>query len=116
MDKRSKNTIAAYLLYAASAIGLINLYAAASITHVYTPLIHVDIVAYVVLAVIAVLVHIGLPIVRWVYLILAIVWYVALVCYLPYKYHHSLDIYTVFTQVALTVAAYFLMWSKQTDK
>ena len=63
---------------------------------------------YVVLFLLAVWVRFGSHIARWLYLVGVVAWLVALIGFLPRLYGHSLDSYTVFIQIILVIAAYYL--------
>ncbi|MCX7122550.1 MAG: hypothetical protein NTV32_02555 [Gammaproteobacteria bacterium] len=99
-----KNSYAAYFLYAVSLVGFLDLFSSGSITGHYTPLIGVDIAVYIVMILLAIRIHQGHCFAKWAYGILAVVWYCALLFYLP-KFHHTLDWYTLFMQWVLSILA-----------
>ena len=107
--KKDQLGVAALLLYGVSFFGLISLFATSHITGFFTPLVWVDIAVYVVLFLLAVWVRFGSHIARWLYLVGVIAWLVALIGFLPRLYGHSLDSYTVFIQIILVIAAYYLL-------
>ena len=111
---KSKYSYAAYLLYAVSVVGFLDLFAFGSITGHYTPLVWVDFSVYIVMILLAILIHRGLCFAAWLYGVLAIVWYCALMFYLP-KFHHTLDWYTLFMQWVLSLLALWALLSRKRD-
>ena len=103
---------AAYLLYAVSVVGFLDIFSSGSITGHYTPLVGVDIAVYVVLILLAGLIHRRVCFAVWLYWIVAVVWYAALMFYLP-KFHHTLDWYTLFMQWVLSVLARWALLSRK---
>jgi len=108
--KREKHIIAAVLLYAVSVLGILNLFTTAPFTGVYTKLMSLDIGAYVLLAAIAYFIYRGSNIAKIGYAILAILWYITLIFFLPERFGHTIDTYVIFMQVILTVLAYWLLF------
>ncbi len=108
--KKCRNSYAAYLLYAVSLIGFLDLYSSGSITGHYTPLVGVDIGVYLVMIVLAMLIHRGSCCAKWAYGVLAVAWYCALLFYLP-KFNHTLDWYTLFMQWVLSALALWALLS-----
>ena len=111
---KSKYSYAAYLLYAVSVVGFLDLFSSGSITGHYTPLVGVDVSVYIVMILLAMLIHRGLCFAAWLYGVLAIVWYGALMFYLP-KFHHTLDWYTLFMQWVLSLLALWALLSRKRD-
>jgi hypothetical protein len=107
---KCKNSYAAYLLYAVSIVGFIDLYSSGSIIGHYTPLVAVDVTVYIVLIILAALIHRGSCCAKWLYGIVAIAWYCALLFYLP-KFNHTLDWYTLFMQWVLSALALWALLS-----
>ena len=107
-----RSNYAAYLLYAVSIVGFLDLFSSGSITGHYTPLVGVDVVVYLVMILLAYLIHRGLCFAAWVYGIVAVLWYCALMFYLP-KFNHTLDWYTLFMQWVLSALALWALLSKK---
>ncbi len=107
-----KNSYAAYLLYAVSIVGFLDIFASGSILGHYTPLVGVDITVYIVLILLAILIHRGWCCAAWVYGLVAVVWYCALMFYLP-RFNHTLDWYTLFMQWILSALALWALVSRK---
>ena len=104
--KKEEHGVAAYLLYAASILGIFELFTSATVIGKYTNLVALDIIVYVALFAIAVMIHKGKPFMKWLYAIIAIAWYVSLIFVLPADFGHSLNLFVAFMQIAATVLAY----------
>ncbi len=109
---KGKNAYAAYLLYAVSVVGFLDLFSSGSIMGHYTPLVGVDVTVYIVMILLAILIHRGACLAQWAYGILALVWYAALLFYLP-RFHHTLDWYTLFMQWVLSALALWALLSRK---
>jgi len=114
--KREEHGFAAFMLYAASAIGLVNLFFSASVIGTRTPLISLDIVAYIFLFLVAFLIHRGIKFAKILYIIAAVFWYGLLIFYLPEKYGHMLNLFVVFVQLVITVLAFVILFSRPVAK
>ncbi len=110
IKKHGSPNAAAWLLYAASIIGLLTLFTAKTTAGAYTPLIWTDILAYTILLVVAVCIHAKVAGAKIIYAILAIIWYVLLCFVLAPDYGHTLDWYSVFMQLIITLLAYFVLY------
>lgn len=111
MDIKTKdnNRFAAYLLYAVSVVGILDFFFSASAMSAASVLPRLDIAAYGVMFVLAFFVHRGSRIGRVAYAIAAIVWFIALTCYLPWKFAHPLNVVTVFSQLCMIATAYAIL-------
>jgi hypothetical protein len=107
-----KNSYAAYLLYVVSIIGFLDLFSYGSITGHYTPLVGIDITVYIVLILLAILIHRGSCCAIWLYGLVAVAWYCALIFCLP-KFHHTLGWYTLFMQWVLSALALWALLSRK---
>jgi|GEM_PF-3258675 hypothetical protein len=108
-EKRSGHYLAAWLLYAASILGLVDLFGTAATMGAFTPLKWLDIAVYLILIAVAYGIQRNIGIAKIVYAILAIIWYIALLFFLPEKFGHTLNIFIVFLQIALTIVSYCLL-------
>ena len=115
-QKRDGTSAAAWLLYAASVLGILSLITTAHVKGQYSHLLLIDIVAYVVLIIVAVFIHKGMAFAKVLYAILAIIWYVTLMFVLATKFNHPLDWYVVFMQLAITLLAYVILYSPHRAK
>lgn len=113
MHKSNETSLAAYILYVSSILGLVGIYTPAAINGAYTHLVSIDVLAYIVLFVIAFGIHRGITGSKLLYAVLAVVWYASLLFYLPERYGHSIDLYMIFMQIIMVVAAYIVMLAQQ---
>lgn len=109
MDKRDNNRFAAYLLYAVSIVGILDFFSSASAMSASSSLPGLDIAAYAVMFVLAFFIHRGNSLAKIAYAIVAIAWFVALTCYLPWKYAHPLNVVTIFSQLCMIATAYGIL-------
>jgi len=112
LKNKEKCTLAAILFYGVSVVGLLNLFATGQTTGAYTPLISVDILVYIVMIVLTYLIQKRQRVAMYAFFILAVLWYLALVFFLPERFHHHLDIFVLMVQVALTVFGYFILFTR----
>lgn len=111
--KQESTNAAAWLLYAASALGILSLITAAHVKGQYSHLLLIDITAYIILIVTACFIHRGVGFAKVLYAILAVIWYVTLMLVLAPKLNHPLDWYVVFMQLTITLLAYVILYSPQ---
>ncbi len=107
-----RNNYAAYLLYAVSIVGFLDLFSSGSITGHYTPLVGVDVAVYLIMIILAYGIQRGCGFSSWLYGIVAVLWYLALMFYLP-RFHHTLDWYTLFMQWVLSALALWALLSRK---
>lgn len=110
MTKKGRLNTTAYLLYAVSLFGIVGLFSSAAITNYYTPLLTVDVIVYIVLALVAFTIQQGFRFAGPLYIILAIVWYAAVIFFLPVQYGQNLDLYAIFMQLIITIAAFWFLY------
>jgi hypothetical protein len=108
-DRPRRILTAVTFLYVVSLLGIIELFTTPVVTGKYGPAIYIDIIAYCVLFVCAVGIAKGIAVMRSVYAILAIVWYAALVFYLPAS-GHEVNLGLVAGEVILIVASFYLLY------
>jgi len=109
--KRDNYRFAAYLLYAVSVVGILDFFSSADAMSVKSVLPMWDIVAYVILFVLAFFIHRTSKIASILYAIVAVCWFLALTCYLPWKYAHPLNVVTVFSQLCMIATAYAILFT-----
>ena len=108
---RPKRVYAAiWMLYGASILGLLDLLT--SSTLIMVPMEHVwlDVVAYIVLIAVAFIISLGVKAAKWIYIILAIIWYMLLIFYLPEHASHPLNFWLVFIEIILIIAAFYILY------
>lgn len=108
---RPKRVYAAiWMLYGVSILGLLDLMT--SSTLVMVPMEHVwlDVVAYIVLIAVAFVISLGVKAAKWIYIILAIIWYAFLIFYLPEHASHPLNFWLVFIEIILIIAAFYILY------
>ena len=108
---RPKRVYAAiWMLYGASILGLLDLLT--SSTLVVQPMQHIwlDVIAYVLLIVVAFVVSLGVKFAKWLYILLAVIWYAILIFYLPEHTGHPLNFWLVFIEIILIIAAFYILY------
>ncbi|MAZ77761.1 MAG: hypothetical protein CMF39_03695 [Legionellaceae bacterium] len=109
LRKRGERKLSAGLLFLASALGILNLLISPTIIGHRTPLFSVNMGAYLLLAAVAWLVYQGFPLAKTIYAALAVVWYTALLFFLPHRFGQLLDLYMLFMQLVLIAIAYVVL-------
>jgi|APSaa5957512535_1039671.scaffolds.fasta_scaffold196274_1 hypothetical protein len=116
MPKPKRVNTAVWLLYAVSVLGILELFSSATIKGETTPLIALDIVVYLCLILIAFAVGKGMGLAKILYIILAIVWYIVAIFYLPTHYAHDLNAGLIFIQLVMTIAAVYMLYQPKSVK
>ncbi len=111
---RPKRVYAAiWMLYGASILGLLDLLT--SSTLVMQPMQHIwlDVTAYISLIVVAFIMSLGIKVAKWLYILLAVVWYLLLIFYLPEHTGHPLNFWLVFIEIILIIAAFYILYQSK---
>ena len=116
MPKPKRVNTAVWLLYAVSVLGVLELFTSATIKGGTTPLIALDIVVYLCLILIAFAIGKGMGLAKVLYIILAIVWYIVAIFYLPSHYGHDLNAGLIFIQLVMTIAAVYMLYQAKSVK
>ncbi len=116
MQKPKRIETASWLLYAASALGILELFTSSTIKNETPPLIILDIIVYGCLFILALIINKRIGIGRCLYTVLAIIWYVILVFFLPKYYNHDLNAGLVFIQVCITVVAILILYQPKSTR
>ena len=112
LHRHAQRRLAACLLLLASAIGIIYRLATPLVTHQQTPFFVLDIAAYAVLGILACLIYKNVPLAKLVYTVAAVVWFVALIFFLPERFGHSVDLYAIFMQLILVALGLVILYSR----
>jgi len=112
--KTSQSTkVVVYLLYTVSILGLLSIFSSAQdISSLPFPDYYLDLSMYGVLAILAYFIYRKSKVAIILYAIVAIIWFAALIGYLPWKFSYGISIMMVLTQLCLVVAAYAILWFK----
>jgi hypothetical protein len=113
MYKPKRVNTAIFMLYAVSVLGILELFTSASVLGKITPLVSVDIIAYVCLFLVSFLISKGIGFARVLYILLAVVWYAILIFYLPENYHHELNAGLVFIELVMIIASMYMLFQKK---
>ncbi len=108
---RPKRVYAAiWMLYAASILGLLDLLTSSTLIIQPENLIWLDVIAYLVMMGAAFVISLGVKAAKVVYIILALMWYLALIFYLPEHYGHPLNFWLAFIEIILIIAAFYILY------
>ena len=116
MQKPKRVETASWLLYAASALGILELFTSASIKGEQTPLIILDIIVYACLFILAVAINRKINIARYLFTVLAVIWYITLIFFLPQYYNHDLNAGMVFIQVVITIVGILILFQSKSSQ
>ena len=108
---RPKRVYAAvWMLYSVSILGLLDLLTSSTLMMHPVVLIWLDVIAYVILIVIAFIISLGFSFAKILYTIAAIIWYALLIFYLPETYGHALNMSLAFIEIILIISALFILY------
>lgn len=116
MQKPKRIETASWLLYAASALGILELFTSWTIKDETPTLIILDIIVYACLFILALAINKGIGLGRILYTILVVIWYIILVFFLPAYYNHDLNAGLVFIQVCITVVAILILYQPKSSR
>lgn len=109
--RSEENSLAFCIFFAVSALGILEIFASADIIKSYTPLRIIDIIVYVVLLALAYGIHRGMRAAIWMYAVIAIIWYVAVIFFLPAVYGHTLNMVLLLLQLVMSLLAFYIIYS-----
>ncbi|MFZ9036295.1 MAG: hypothetical protein ACO2ZM_09325 [Francisellaceae bacterium] len=107
-DKPRRIKVATVLIIATSLFALLEQITSADIRGIYTNLFSADITVYGVMIILALIAQQGYKSAIYGLLALSVVWYVALIGYLPEYFNHTFNMGAVFIQLILTMTAFYL--------
>tara|TARA_R110002167_G_scaffold54011_1_gene154252 strand:- start:737 stop:1108 length:372 start_codon:yes stop_codon:yes gene_type:complete len=113
MPKPKRVNTAVWILYVISFLGILELFTSASIKGENPPLMLLDIIVFIAMIGIAFGISKRIAAAKILYLVLAIVWYVVAIFYLPLAYGHDLNVGLIFIQIIMTIAAFYMLYQQK---
>ncbi|MBK2126357.1 hypothetical protein [Fangia hongkongensis] len=114
---RPKRVYAAiWMLYAVSILGLLDMLTSYTLMMIQPHFVWVDAIAYIILIVVAFWISLGSSFAKYLYIVLAVIWYFLLVFVLSHIPGHPLNFGLAFIEMVLIVAAMIILHQRKASR